>query len=327
MKITSASKTVAILEEMFARWGPPATIVSDNGPQFISSTFKDFCSHYAIEHILTAPYHPQSNGRAERYVDILKTNLRRMDGEGNTDEKLRCFLMNYRKTPTAALGGKSPFELMTGRKMPSRLDILAAPAAKTHQESERASKMAHQFNKHHGAVQREFKANEPIYYKLHQSNKWTWQAGTVTKRLGATNYLIQLGGRNINAHANQLKQRFISSPDSSLDVSRSYINDFYSLQTPEVAEEEQIPVQENNDSVLTEDDFTSAEEDNDGNECEQEETFVPVPEPQPGMIRCAPSPEMSRPRRTTRPPAYLNDFERNLDNAILVIRKLNLAKI
>jgi hypothetical protein len=214
---------------------------------------------------------------------------------------------------------------MTGRKMPSRLDILSAPAARSNQESERANKMAQQFNRHHGAREREFTANEPIYYQLHQGNKWTWKPGKIIKRIGAANYLIQLDGRNINAHANQLKQRFISSSDSVADFSDSYINNFYLQQVPEAVRNEEIPVLAD-DSILTEGNYESAEEEID-NDAPEQEAMLSEPELEPEVIQRAPSPAMTRSGRNIRPPAYLNDFERDLDNAIYLIRKFNLAKI
>ena len=50
--------------------GIPYLIVTDNGPQFTETEFKQFCIGNGIKHTLTAPYHPSTNGEAERFVHL-----------------------------------------------------------------------------------------------------------------------------------------------------------------------------------------------------------------------------------------------------------------
>ncbi|XP_055590022.1 uncharacterized protein K02A2.6-like [Uranotaenia lowii] len=75
---TTAAVTIRFLLETFARFGIPETLITDNGTQFCSSEFKKMCEQLGIIHIRTAPYHPQSNGQAERFVDTLKRSLRKI---------------------------------------------------------------------------------------------------------------------------------------------------------------------------------------------------------------------------------------------------------
>ena len=58
------------------RHGILKSIVSDNGPQFISSEFKTFCENNGISHITMAVYKPSTNGQCERVVQIVKSALR-----------------------------------------------------------------------------------------------------------------------------------------------------------------------------------------------------------------------------------------------------------
>lgn len=56
---------------LFASYGLPEEIVTDNRPQFVSSTFKTFIKTNGVKQTLGSPYHPASNGAAERSVKIL----------------------------------------------------------------------------------------------------------------------------------------------------------------------------------------------------------------------------------------------------------------
>ncbi len=67
-KSTTSQATIALLQPLFAIFGLPVEIVLDNGPQFASEEFREFTSRNGILHRMGAPYHPQSNGLAERIV-------------------------------------------------------------------------------------------------------------------------------------------------------------------------------------------------------------------------------------------------------------------
>ena len=119
---TNSAATIAALRSVFSRFGLPRTLVSDNGTSFTSQEFTDFVKKCGIIHVRTAPYHPQSNGQAERGVRTMKDSLRKIQG-GKFQERLDHFLFHYRKTPTATTG-LSPAAAMFGRPIRSRLDLL-----------------------------------------------------------------------------------------------------------------------------------------------------------------------------------------------------------
>ncbi|XP_062709117.1 neuronal acetylcholine receptor subunit alpha-9-II-like [Aedes albopictus] len=67
------------MDELFSRYGVPVTVVSDNGPQLTAAEFKDFLQKSGVKfHNLSAPYHPATNGQAERYVQTTKDALKAM---------------------------------------------------------------------------------------------------------------------------------------------------------------------------------------------------------------------------------------------------------
>lgn len=206
---TTSTKTIELFSEVFTRNGLCDTLVTDNGSQFISAEFKNFTDSNGIEHLRTAPYHPQSNGKAEKFVDLLKTGLSKADG--NADQKLREFLSVYRRTPSYTLGGKSPSELINGRPMKTTLDLLQPPPK---QSALRNDTMEQQFNEFHGAKWKEFAVGDRVYFKIHSSNtSWKWTPARIIAIVGRVNYTIELETGKIirKAHANQLKKRHISN--------------------------------------------------------------------------------------------------------------------
>ncbi|XP_056144368.1 uncharacterized protein K02A2.6-like [Lampris incognitus] len=72
MDSTTASKTITVLRGLFSRHGLPHILVSDNGPQFCSEEFATFLKANGVKHIRSAPYHPATNGLAERFVQTFK---------------------------------------------------------------------------------------------------------------------------------------------------------------------------------------------------------------------------------------------------------------
>ncbi|XP_055526139.1 uncharacterized protein K02A2.6-like isoform X2 [Wyeomyia smithii] len=123
---STAPLTIGLLRETFARFGKPDALVTDNGSQFCSGILKQFCEKSVIIHISTAPYHSQSNGQAERFVDTLNRSLRKITDVENipSSEALQTFLQVYRSTLSNVLEGKSPAEVMFGRPMTITLDLL-----------------------------------------------------------------------------------------------------------------------------------------------------------------------------------------------------------
>ena len=59
-------QTVIVLQQVFSSHGIPETILSDNGAAFTSLEFEMFTRQNGIRHLTTIPYHPLTNGLAER---------------------------------------------------------------------------------------------------------------------------------------------------------------------------------------------------------------------------------------------------------------------
>ena len=98
--VTSAI-TIQKLRSMFATHGLPRVVVSDNGSVFTSNEFQEFITKNGVHHIRIAPYHPASNGLAERAVQTLKEGLKKLSNGDletgscfNTESHLTLLLAN-----------------------------------------------------------------------------------------------------------------------------------------------------------------------------------------------------------------------------------------
>ena len=124
MHSTTTSKVVEVLRQLFAAYGLPEQIVSDNGLQFVSSDFAEFLRMNGVWHIRCAPYHPSSNGAVERFVRTFKEAMKAGVKDGlSFHHRLQNFLLTYWSTPHAT-AKSAPCTLFLGRSLRTRLDLL-----------------------------------------------------------------------------------------------------------------------------------------------------------------------------------------------------------
>ena len=93
-------RVIKPLKEMFARYGVPDTVVSDNGPQFASAEFSRFSKQWKFEHVTSSPRYPQSNGKAKNAVKTVKRLFKKCE-ESGTSEFLA--LLDWRNTPSEGM--------------------------------------------------------------------------------------------------------------------------------------------------------------------------------------------------------------------------------
>lgn len=79
LKDMSSETIRAKLKNIFARWGCPDELITDNGPQFSGRAFAQFSQEYDFRHITISPHYAQANGEAERAVQTAKQILKQTD--------------------------------------------------------------------------------------------------------------------------------------------------------------------------------------------------------------------------------------------------------
>lgn len=191
---TSAANLCNVLEQAIDWLGPPTTLVSDNGPPFTSMEMGKFYAKYGIEHLTTAPYHPPSNGIAERFVRSFKEAMikEQQSGQANKQMALRNVLRNYRWTPHTSTG-RCPAEALFHRPIRTELARLKPSSTKS------------------TTTKSKFEVGQAVWVMNPQRNKrFGWKPGFVTRTVGSVMYDVELSdGQSCVRHQNQLRPRQI----------------------------------------------------------------------------------------------------------------------
>ena len=187
MNSSTSSKTITVLRDLFARYGLPREVVSDNGPQFSSDEFGHFLTTNGVKHRPISPYHPASNGAAERVVQTVKRALQAgLRAGGSLEQSLSAFLLQYRTTPHATTG-VAPCTLKFGRDLRTRLHLLA-PDIGGHVRDQLARKK----ERHDQHCQmRTLGIGQSVWARNFRDGA-RWVKAMVSDRLGPVSYLVQL---------------------------------------------------------------------------------------------------------------------------------------
>ena len=120
----TALSVVKAIDRWVTTFGPPESILSDNGPQFISSVYADYMqNHKDIKYRYTSTYHPECNGQIERLHRWIKERLALIaydeakdfiNGEQNWSDYLSIIQYTYNSTPNK-MTTYSPMHIVLGR--------------------------------------------------------------------------------------------------------------------------------------------------------------------------------------------------------------------
>eukprot|EP00117_Sycon_ciliatum_P031337 scpid17782/ scgid3606/ Retrotransposable element Tf2 155 kDa protein type 1 len=117
-RTTSSHDVILAFRRWFSDVGVPAVLCTDGGPQFSSHKFAEFCKRWQVNHVMSSPHYPQSNGHAEAAVKAMKRLITKTTVNGNLDtDDFRRGLLEWRNTPGSS--GQSPAELLYGRSLQS----------------------------------------------------------------------------------------------------------------------------------------------------------------------------------------------------------------
>ena len=212
MQSTTSVSTIKVLMQLIATHGLPERIVTDNGPQFTSEEFEYFLNCNGISHTLSAPYHPSTNGEAERFVQTFKNAMRNYNAHaGNVSTCISKFLLTYRSTPHASTG-TSPSFLLMGRRLRTKLDLLLP--------DHRRDMFDKNFKTLEKLDHRQFSESSPVMVRVYNTPR-KWKPGKVFRKLGNLHYEVEVEGKIVKRHIDQIRPGIDENPDLEIQNSPS----------------------------------------------------------------------------------------------------------
>ena len=161
-----------------------------------------------------APYHPSSNGLAERAVEVFKQGMRK-ESNGTIGDRIARFLFQYRITPHTTTG-LPPCEMLMGRKLRSRLDLLKPDAQLQARVLNKQARQKSDRDKR--CKPRTFTEGESVFAKNFRPGE-KWLRGRILRKLCPVSFLIQLqNGQKCRRHQDQLRHRAASEQPSDKDT-------------------------------------------------------------------------------------------------------------
>lgn len=198
MTETKAESVAQELDNIFAVFGFAEVLVSDNGPPFNSSKFEKYCESRDIEHILSPPYHPASNGLAERAVQTTKAVLTKLIESDSFSQlqivnEINKFLHHHRQTPTTE-----------DKIIPNERIFSFSP--RTELSNVKPRKTLFSDAKNSQGSEKDFKINEKVIYTHKVNGRAYSYEAIIKKKLSKLTYLISIKEDTRKAHKNQLKR-------------------------------------------------------------------------------------------------------------------------
>ena len=122
---TARTTAQVLYNNYFSVFGFPQRLMSDQGTEFCGKVIVAMCSLLSIEKICTTPYHPQTNGSAERVHQTLQHMIGKLDLEKRRKwpAHIGSIIIAYNST-RSLVTGYSPYYLMFGRRPRFPIDVL-----------------------------------------------------------------------------------------------------------------------------------------------------------------------------------------------------------
>ena len=222
--------------------------MSDNAACFVSTEFETFVRKNGIQHVRSAPYHPASNGLAERAVQVVKSGPKKSKTAGSLECRLARLLFGYHITPHATTG-VSPSELLMGRRIQSSLDLLH-PGVVERVEREQLRQVESKGGQH-----RTFSIGQAVYvedFSVQRNSRWL--PAIVISKEGMVMYGCRVlsNGGVCRRHSDHMRVRMTRDMTESIGFDEGDLTEMtHSTSGPDIAEGNGEYTDENEETVET----------------------------------------------------------------------------
>jgi hypothetical protein len=207
LAFTDASSVIETLRTLFAAYGLPEEVVSDNGQPFTSEQLAKFFKQNAVVHTFTLTYHPQSNGTAETTVRSVKVGLLQQLLDSGLckrllQHKIDAWIFDYRNTPHTTMG-VSPVELFLGRRPRTFLSLLQpSNLLKWKMQEVKEKRMAAD-----RAKVTVFQVGDLVWVQSVTHRRLNWLPGVIESAVSSVSYRVLFNNRVRQVSSSHLRRR------------------------------------------------------------------------------------------------------------------------
>ena len=224
---TTSKQVITYCKSQFARHGIPDILITDNGPQFSSTAFKEFARQYVFKHCTTSPHYPQANGMAEKAVQTAKNLIKKAIAD-KRDPYLA--LLEHRNTPLSDQLG-SPVQQLMGRRtrtlIPTSEKLLQpkviSPKVVYKEITQRKAKQKYYYDRHARHL-KEMPVGDAVM--MLDGNKWKPAKMIAISQEAPRSYVIKTPeGQTYRRNRRHLKGAPNNSTKASLTTDEDYLSD------------------------------------------------------------------------------------------------------
>lgn len=170
-KTTAETVADKFVSEFISRYGLVQRLLTDQGKQFESKLFKKMCELLKIKKIRCSAFHPQCNGKTERFNRTMEDMLSKYISPSQKDWDIYLpLLVSAYNTSTHESTKQTPYNMLFGREssLPIDLQYETRDTANT-SGSDYVSQLREQLNKTHDIARQEMLKSSEKQKKKHDS--------------------------------------------------------------------------------------------------------------------------------------------------------------